>query len=221
MRDILEEMVADEPRNQDKGFAIACGQVINNIDLIGEGRVMVNIASRPSLQVWARIVAVGGASGRGFAWVPALGDEVLVAFSEDDLTSAYILGGLWSTLNRPPFTLPSDVLQKRIIQTGLTSTLGHTVEFDDVEQSVTITTSSGQSITMDPLKIQLTNIASSVTITLDNDAQKVTIEALDSIELTAVNEISLQASQINLEGDEITITSSGPCSVTGLPIKLN
>ena len=221
MPEILEQMAAVESRHKDKGFAIAAGIVTNNLDLISEGRVMVRIPARPSFEVWARIAAAGGASGRGLAWIPAMQDEVLVAFSEDDLSSAYVLGGLWSTKNRPPLTIPTDFLTKRVLKTGLTEAVGHTIEMDDALQSITVKTSTGQSITMDPLKIEVTNLASSVKITLDNSSQKVTVQALGSIELSALTEISLKAAQISLQGQKVDITSVGPCTVTGLPIKLN
>jgi uncharacterized protein involved in type VI secretion and phage assembly len=221
MPDTLVDHVANPDAGRVSGsFAIAAGIVTNNIDLIGEGRVQVKVPTRPSFEPWARLPSVGGSGGRGFMWVPAIGDEVLVAFADNDTSSAYILGGLWSTLNPPPLRLPTDTLSKRVITTGLTEALGHKLEFDDAKQSVTITTSTEQKISMDPLAIKLTNLAGTVSITLDNTAQKISISAVNAIEMTAL-QISMKATSIDLTGTKVSITAGGPCAVKGLPIQLN
>lgn len=202
------------------GFAIAPGIVTNNLDFLGQGRIQVKIPSRPSFEPWARVSSVGASDSRGFVWMPRIDDEVLVAFSENDLSSAYILGGLWSTMNRPPLTAPTDFLIKKVIKTGLTASLGHEIEFDDAEQSITITTSTKQKVTLDPTKIEMTNLAGTVTITMDNVSQAVKITAVNKIEMkTATFEVT--AAKIDLTAAEMSITSTGPFSVTGLPIKLN
>jgi uncharacterized protein involved in type VI secretion and phage assembly len=217
---LLDNLTNPETGQHTGGFAIAPGVVTNNIDVIGQGRVQVKVPTRPSFEPWARLSAVGAAAGRGFMWVPQIGDEVLVAFAENDTSSAYVLGGLWSALNSPPLTLPDDTAAKRTIKTGLTEALGHTLEFDDAQQSITITTSTDQKISMDPTTIQLTNLAGTVSITLDNAAQKISITAANKIELNAI-EISMTATTIEMSGTKVSITSAGPCTVQGLPIQLN
>ena len=44
---------------------------------------------------------------------------MLVAFSQNDLNAAYVIGGLWSTRDRPPLSLPTDFIIKRVIKTGI------------------------------------------------------------------------------------------------------
>jgi uncharacterized protein involved in type VI secretion and phage assembly len=216
----LDNLFQPSVRRKGGGFAIAPAIVTNNFDLIGEGRVQVKIPSRPSFEPWARMSAVGGAASRGFLWVPQIDDEVLVAFAENDLSSCYILGGLWSTMDRPPVSLPTDVLNKRVIKTGLTEALGHEIEMDDVEQSVTITTSTKQKITLDPTKIEMTNLAGTVTIKLDNLTQAVSISAANKISLEAIT-IEMTATKIDMTAADVSISSMGPCSLAGVPIKLN
>src|SRR5436305_14679342 len=168
MPDALIDGLADsasQPRRP--GLSIAPGIVKNNLDLIAEGRIQVKVPSRPSFEPWARLPSLGGASGRGWLWVPQIDDEVLVAFADDDLSSAFVLGGLWSTVKKPPLSLPTDFLTKPVMNTGLTEALGHQLEFDDAQQSITITTSTKQKITLDPTKIELTNMAATVTLKLD------------------------------------------------------
>lgn len=217
---LLDNLAQSEAGGLSAGFALAPGVVTNNLDFLGLGRVKVRIPSRPSFEPWARLVGVGGSASRGFLWSPQIDDEVLVAFAENDLTSAFVLGGLWSLVNRPPVSVPTDFLTKRVLKTGLTEALGHEIELDDAEQSVTITTSTKQKVTLDPTKIEMTNLAGTVTITLDNTKQSVTISAVNKIELTSAT-IEFTAAKIDMTAAQVSITSTGPCSVTGLPIKLN
>jgi uncharacterized protein involved in type VI secretion and phage assembly len=217
---LLDNLAQTQTEQRNAGFAIAPGVVTNNLDSLGLGRVKVKITSRPAFEPWARVLGVGGAASRGFLWTPQINDEVLVAFAEDDVSNAYVLGGLWSMMNTPPLSLPSDFLTKKVLKTGLTDALGHEVEFNDAEQSVTITTSTKQKITLDPEKIEMTNLAGTVTVTLDNVKQSVTISAVNKIEMTSAT-IELNAAKIDMTAADVSVTSTGPCTVTGLPIKLN
>ena len=183
-------------------YSIAPGIVTNNLDLLGEGRVQVRITSRPAFSPWARLLGLGGGMGKGFFWVPQLKDEVLVAFNQNDERDAYILGGLWSMIQRPPALLPVDPLRKRVIKTGLIGGIGHEIEFDDVLQSITITSSTQQKITIDPLKIQLSAAFGLITITLGVEPTVgVSIEALGNIELKApLGKISIDALEVEIKG---------------------
>ena len=98
--------------DQKAGTSIVSGIVANNCDLIMQGKVLVRI---PSLnqEVWARLTSAGGGSGVGEFAVPPADDEVLVALSGNDPEDAFILGGLWSTRDRPPISLPTDMQTKR------------------------------------------------------------------------------------------------------------
>lgn len=217
---LLDRLDQLGPDSLPDGFGIAPGVVTNNLDLIGEGRVQVRVPSVPSFEPWARLPAVGGGSGRGFLWVPQIDDEVLVAFSHNDPSGAYVLGGLWSTRDRPPLTLPTDFLIKRVIKTGIAGGLGHQIEFDDALQSITITSSTMQKVTIDPLKIELKNTAGTLSITLDNTTQTVSIQAAVKIELKAM-QISIEGVDVELKGTNISVQAAGPCTVKGLPIALN
>ena len=203
-----------------QGYSIAPGVVTNNVDLMSEGMVQVRVPAMPAVEPWCRVVSVGGGKGRGFFWLPQIGDEVLVAFNANDVRDAYILGGLWNTLDRPPVATFAQGLVQRVIQTGSVPGTGHTVEFDDLKQSITITTTTMQKIKMDPTAIELTNLAGSVDIKLDNLKQSVSITAVKKIELNAA-EISLSGLKVSISGGVVNIDSKGPCVVSGKPIKLN
>lgn len=221
MPEALVESVSSGEERVPAGFAIAPGVVRNNLDVLAEGRVQVEIPSLPAYEVWARVASAGAGSSRGFLWIPQIDDEVLVAFNQNDERDAYILGGLWNTRDRPPLTIPTDFLIKRVIKTGIAGGLGHEIEFDDALQSITITSSTQQKITIDPLKIEMTNLAGTVTVTLDNTQQAITLQAVASIELKAA-QIKLQAVNIDIEGTAATnIKSTGICNINGSLVKIN
>lgn len=201
--------------------SIVAGIVTNNVDALAQGRVLVRVPTIDD-EVWARLVAVGAGDDRGFLFIPQIDDEVLVAFNQRDPHDAYVLGGLWNlSQNRMPESNIAEALVKRKIRTGITSGVGHELEFNDATQTITIKTSTDQKITIDPLKIELSNTAGTLTITMDNSGQSISIQAAMSIELKAAKSISLESAQIELKGAKIDINSVGPCSVQGLPIKLN
>lgn len=203
----------------ENGYSISLGIVKNNLDLLGEGRVTVKMPGLPSFDVFARICAIGAGGGRGFLWVPELDDEVLVAFNQNDERDAYILGGLWSTIARPPLTLPTDFLIKRVIKTGKAAGVGHEIEFDDLLQSIKITSSTQQKVTIDPTMIELSTTGGSVSVKLDLISQTVSITAPLKIELKAA-EISLQGAKVNIQGGEVNL-QAGTCSIQGALVKIN
>ena len=214
---ILESLTEEQ---QPSGFAIAPGVVTNPLDLIAEGRVQVKIPSRPGFEPWARLAAVGGGSSRGFLWVPQLDDEVLVAFAQNDDRDAYILGGLWSTVDRPPALAPTDPLMKRVIKTGIDPVPGHEVEFDDVLQSITITSSTKQKISIDPTAIQIATSGGSVSLKLDLLTQTVSITAPKAIEMKAVD-ITIQGVNVAIKGAKVDVQAAGICTVQGGLVKIN
>jgi phage baseplate assembly protein gpV len=74
---------------------------------------------------------------------------------------------------------------------------------------------------MDPAKIQLTNLAGTVTISLDNATQSVSITAAASIKLEAP-QISLKGATVEINGAATTtVKSAGICNVTAPLVKIN
>jgi uncharacterized protein involved in type VI secretion and phage assembly len=220
------EWVSGIQSEKHHGFSIAPGVVKDNINLLSEGKVQVHIPSLPDFDPWARLSSVGGGSGRGFLWVPQIDDEVLVAFNGNDSRDAYILGGLWSLMNRPPATLPTDFLTKRIIKTGVKdSPLAHTIEIDDLKQSIKITTSTSQEITLDSDQISIQTTGGLLKITLDilGVPPSISIESTGDISLSApLGTISLDAMNVEISGELSTdISSDTAVSVTAAMVNIN
>jgi phage baseplate assembly protein gpV len=223
----MEFLAGTSGKSEAAPFGIAPGVVKDNLNLLSEGRVQVHIPTLPEFDPWARVAAVGGGSGRGFLWLPEIDDEVLVAFNKNDDRDAYVIGGLWSTLNRPPATLPTDLITKRIIKTGKKdSPMGHTIEIDDLLQSIKITTSTSQEIVLDTGKIEISTSEGLLKITLDilGAPPSIKVEATaGDINLSApLGTIKLEALKIDIEGDLTTdLKSSGFLTVQGSVVKIN
>jgi phage baseplate assembly protein gpV len=201
-------------------YAIAPGIVENNLDLLGEGRVQVRIPSRPGLSPYARVVAIGGGMMRGFLWVPQIKDEVLVAFNQNDERDAYIIGGLWSTLKRPP-GLPFDGLMKRIIKTGILPGVGHEIEFDDVLQSFTIKTSTGQIIRMAPTGVQIISGANIIFMTfVGPPAINLSVGTNTIVNLSPAG-VTITAPTISLNATSAVNITGPAVNITGGLVKIN
>jgi phage baseplate assembly protein gpV len=208
-------------QEEETGFGIAPGIVKSNFNVLSEGRIQVHIPAFPDID--PRVVGIGAGDSRGFLWIPQIDDEVLVALNKNDHRDAYVIGGLWSTMNRPPATDPVDFLTKRIIQTGMEdSPVGHSIEFDDALQSVTITTSTNQTIKMDPTQIQLSALEGTLTITMSETGIDIECAAGDITLSAPTGTISLDALSVEIQGDtSVDISSDGIVSVEGDMITLN
>jgi type VI secretion system secreted protein VgrG len=123
-----------------------------------------------SATAWARMVTPSAGGGRGFMFMPEVGDEVLVAFEHGDPERPYIVGSLWNGVDvaprlgysadagvesvaaanggdaRPIQVIPREIAGnfiKRIVTTS-----GHHIQFDDTKgnESIVVATAGGQRI---------------------------------------------------------------------------
>lgn len=220
MSTLFERSAAQEEAGPRREVRIAAGTVTNNVDLLMEGKILVRLPALDQ-EVWARLTAIGAGDGAGFFYVPRMDDEVLVALAGDDPTDAFVVGGLWNDRDRVPVTDPVTAPSTRVIRSGVGAGSGHEIVLDDLLQSVTITTATKQKIVMDPTKIELTNLAGTVRISLDNKGQAVSITAAASIELKAPK-ISLEGGTVEINGAAATTVKSGVvCNVTAPLVKIN
>jgi len=83
---------------------VAAAVVTDNRDPDARGRVKVRFPwyEKPSQSYWARIAVPAAGKQQGAYFVPAIGDEVLVAFEHGDLRFPVVIGALWSGKDPPP-----------------------------------------------------------------------------------------------------------------------
>lgn len=186
-----------------QGFTIAVAEVTNTLDSLGCGRVQVQLPWLPGTQPWARVAVPGAGAMRGTYVLPHPGDEVLVAFNRSDVTDCYVIGSLWSMADPPPRRGPLDPVTKVAVRTQV----GHVIELDDVEQTITISTSTGQKVQLSPTSISITTTGETASVVLDQTGD---------LTLSAVKSVSIEAPQVSVKGTaQVSVESSGAVSVNG------
>jgi hypothetical protein len=105
---------------------------------------------------------------------------------------------------------------KRIIKTPQ----GHVVELDDTLQSIKITTTGGQTLTMDTQGIRIATADDTASLKMGVDGS-ITIQGSLSVTLKAPT-ISLEGTTIAVKADaDASLESSGTCQIKGSLITIN
>jgi uncharacterized protein involved in type VI secretion and phage assembly len=165
------------------------GVVTDNADPQQLGRVRVSFPALPALAsgIWARLSTLAAGADSGTWFVPAVGDEVVVAFMNGQADAPVVLGSMWSGTNRPPVveSAPSDV---KLIR----SRSGSTIEIDERHGNSTITleTGGGHRIHMDD--------ASGVVTIRGASGDEIEIGS-SGIRIVASAKVTVMASMVNVE----------------------
>lgn len=193
-------------------YGPSMGTVINNVDSTGLGRVQVRLSWLPGVQPWARVITMD----QGSYFIPQVGSEVLVAFDHGDIREPYIVGCAWNAQDQPPVTGRTDPVTKRVICTPM----GHEIRLDEANQSITITNSTQQKVTMDPSKIEITTTGGTAIFTLDREGN-IAINAANRLDLKAPS-ISIHGGAVDIKSDASTRIKGGQvCEVQATLVKIN
>ena len=187
----------------------------------GEFRVFVTLPllqAQSGLGVWARLGTFYASNAVGAVFFPEVGDEVAVAFMNDDPRYPVIVGSLYSKGRPPPVTPDEKNTQKAIVtQSKLEMT------FNDQDKIITIKTPGGHQITMDDkatsvsIKDSNGNSAKfeSAGVTIES-AANMTLSAKGNISVNAQGNLSLKAdANATMEGLKISHTAQTQFSATG------
>jgi len=195
---------------------VALATVVDNVDLTGQARVQLSIAWMPDVAPWARVATLMAGPDTGTYFVPQPGDEVLVAFQHGDPADPYVVGALWNAQDTPPATSARDAQNRFRIRTPL----GHNLEFDDQGQTVTLTTTTGHTVTVGPTEIRLATDKDTATVSLGADGA-VAVKATGALTLEA-RSIELKAPSIAVKGGkDVAITAGTQCSVKSAMVEIN
>jgi uncharacterized protein involved in type VI secretion and phage assembly len=205
----------ERPAPENKIFGVSIATVLNNIDCTGEARVQLMLPWLPGYTPWARLSTPMAGMARGTFFVPQIGDEVLIAFNHGDVREPYVLGTCWNTMDRPPSMAPTDAVTMRKIRTPL----GHELSFDEATQSVTLSSNTMSSITLDLAKAEISTPTAKVTI---GKAGDVTISAKTKLTLEApVIEINAKTLLTVQSNGTAALKATGTCAVNGEMVKIN
>jgi uncharacterized protein involved in type VI secretion and phage assembly len=210
---------------------LVSGTVTDTQDPEGSGRVKVRFPwlSDEYASDWARTAQSGGTGG-GEAFIPEVGDEVLVGFEHGHLDRPYVLAGLYNGQDRPgggvgspsagaPGALGAagggdelvDPTSGAVNRRAFASKSGNQLELLDAAngpQGVRLRTGDGK------LTIDLDRKGTAIVIGSDGS---VTIEAKEQVSIRATDGVALDAGRgaLELAGESVTLTARKGVSVDG------
>ena len=161
--------------------------------------------------VWARVSTLFAGKNNASFFRPDVGDEVLVALTDDDTAEAVILGSLNSSKLASPLTSPDEANNLKEFKTRS----GLTLSFDDGKKEIVASTPAGNSITLsdDGKSITLKDQHSN---SLVMDGSGITISSASAMSLKAKTTLSAQAgSKLSASGVDVEISASGELKASG------
>jgi uncharacterized protein involved in type VI secretion and phage assembly len=236
---LAEQLTHQRPLERWPGVVPAV--VTNTDDPKDWGRVKVKFPwmADDAESDWARVVGAGAGPEAGLYVMPAVGDEVLVAFGHGDFSQPFVLGGLWNGQYKlPPEAAGAAVGEKPLVRTWHSRTGHWMAMYDNADKKVEIVTAGGHKVTLDDAQCKMTLCSKNgLTITLDDNASKITVESMNEIEVKASgtmniksdSQMTLSAPQLTLEGTatatlkapKIGIEGSALTEVKGGLVKIN
>lgn len=178
-------------------------------DPAGEHRVQVKV---PVLQaevegVWARLMQAHASNGFGTFLLPEVGDEVVLGYFANDPSHPVVLGSLYSSSRKPPYTLEAANDTKAWVTRCLAR-----IEINDQDKVITVLTPGKN-------QIVLSDKDQSITV-LDQHQNKVSLSS-SGIELNSPKDIVLKASGgIQLQATAaVTISSQADVKTSGMNVQ--
>lgn len=238
--DSIIGLAAAAPAGCDKMHGVVVGVVTDNNDMQKLGRVKVKIPSLgDTFQTnWAPVVYPGagggmGQDGRGLQVVPEVGDHVVVAFEQGDVNFPYVLGGFYTSIQKPPhanYVTAGKVTGRKLsAQNGdhflLDQTTGNEqIVISSKDGKVKVTMGTGPATNKHVVQIETDY---DVVVKAGHDASvsamnNVSVEAKNQLAIKAAAAMSLESqANLSLKGATVKIEGSGPVEVKGAVIKLN
>ncbi|MEU1302525.1 VgrG-related protein [Streptomyces shenzhenensis] len=207
---------------------LANGTVTDTKDPEGLGRVKVRLPwlSDEYASDWARTAQASGTGG-GEAFIPEVGDEVLVGFEQGHLDRPYVLAGLYNGQDKPggggggpgqgagpqaeEDAAAVDPTSGAVTKRAFGSRSGDRLELLDAAngpQGVRLSTGDGK------LRISLDRRGTTVVVHSDGTVE---IEAKEQVSISAGNGVALDAGggTLELTGDSVKLTARTGVQVDG------
>ena len=223
--------------------SVLIGIVTNIKDPEKLGRVKLKLPLRESENEtdWVRIATLMAGKEMGSFFLPEVGDEVLVAFSEGDVRKPFVIGMLWNSEEPPPEKNEDGKNNIRKFK----SRNGNEIIFGDEsgKEKITIHTAKGQIINMQDEsngKIEIKDQSGNNLINIDGAKNEITIQSnmkmtlksrscsividstQNSITIESALQLKIKAQMIDIEaGASMNIKSDGILNIKGTMVKIN
>jgi type VI secretion system secreted protein VgrG len=182
--DAVPENVASPPYGNVHSFPTAESQpatVVSNSDPAGLGRVQVAFEWQKEAGAntpWVRMINPHSGGGKGFYFVPEVGEEVLIAFEGGNAEKPFVLGSMYNGGASSGYAAETNKIK------AIHTRSGHIIKFTE-DESIIITDKSGN-------EIQLDTVGSNINISAPND---INISAGGNMTLSAGKNISIGAGE--------------------------
>lgn len=188
---------------------------------------------------WCYVMAPIGGQECGMFWFPRVDDLVVLAYLNDDPHRPLVIGAIWTTEVKPPYTIQEGKVRDYALRTPskielvmhdedkkhratLTMPSGTTLTLDDEAQKVEIRDKDSKNALMMDLKGGAVTIKAEKKLELSAGSTKITLEQSGSITMKADQQISEQAANVkikasaglNLEGATTAVKASGTMEVS-------
>lgn len=152
-------------------------QVKDNNDPQGLGRVKVQFyaASGNAVSEWIRMVQPHSGAGKGFYFIPEIGEEVLVGFEGNNVQNPYIIGAQYNGQDKSGYADSQNNVK------AIHTRSGHLLKFTE-DESIIISDKNGNEIQLDTVGGNI-NITATNTITMN--AANIVMNASENITNTA------------------------------------
>lgn len=197
--DAVPDSVAAPPYGNVHSIPMAESQpatVISNNDPSGLGRVQVAFGwqqASGSNTPWIRMLNPHSGGGKGFYFVPEVGEEVLVAFESGNAEKPFVLGSMYNGAASSGYAEESNNIK------AIHTRSGHIIKFTE-DESIQITDKSGNEILFDT---KGSNISITAAETITINAKNISINAEENISNNAGSSITASA------GKDIIQSASG------------
>lgn len=179
--DAVPENVVSPPYGNVHSFPTAESQpatVISNDDPAGLGRVQVAFAWQQDAGTntpWLRMTNPHSGGGKGFYFIPEVGEEVLVAFEGGNAEKPFVLGAMYNGGASSGYAASDNSVK------AIHTRSGHIIKFTE-DESILITDKSGNEIILDTVG---SNISISAPQTINISATDINISATNNINISA------------------------------------
>jgi Rhs element Vgr protein len=174
----------------------------------GEQRIQVNV---PVLQaqtqgVWARLLQFYASNAFGAFFLPEVGDEVLLGYLNDDPSHPVVLGSLYSSSRKPPYTIEAQNNTKAIVTRCL-----HKIEFNEQDKIITVITPGKNQVVLDD-KNQAITVLDQHNNSVKLSSAGIALTSQSDIKLTAQGNVTITANAA------ININATTDLKATGMNV---
>jgi Rhs element Vgr protein len=174
----------------------------------GEQRIQVKV---PVLQaqtegVWARLLQFYASNAFGAFFLPEVGDEVLLGYLNDDPSHPVVLGSLYSSSRKPPYTIEAENNTKAIVTRCL-----HKIEFNEQDKIITVITPAKNQVVLDD-KNQAITVQDQHNNSIKLSSAGITLTSQSDIKMTAQGNVTITANAA------ININATTDLKATGMNV---